>query len=108
MKDVNRIRAREMAIIMKALGHPYRVRLMELLMDGRWSVGELAKHLDTDVSSTSKHLLILKNAGLAFVKKRGLHAYYFTHCHCIKNFHKCVQEMLTDALKKRIRMLDLT
>jgi len=91
---------------MKALGHPYRVRLMELLTDGSWSVGELAQHLGTDVSSTSKHLLILKNAGLAFVKKRGLHAYYYTGCHCIANFHKCVQEMLADALKKRIRMLD--
>ena len=71
---------------------------------GPW--GELAEKLGTDISSTSKHLLVLKNAGLAFVKKRGLHAYYFTRCHCITGFHKCVQVMLTDALKKRIRMLD--
>lgn len=106
MNDVRKVRAKEMATVMKALGHPFRVRLMELMNEGSWSVGELADQLGTDISSTSKHLLILKNAGLAFVNKKGLHAYYYTKCYCIANFHKCVQEMLADALKKRIQMLD--
>ncbi len=100
------IRAKEMAAVMKALAHPARIRLMELMADASWNVSELSEELDMDMSSVSKHLSILRNASLAYSKKEGTRTYYFTYCKCIKGFHECVKGLMETEINRRRQILE--
>lgn len=60
----------------RALGHPARVRLLELLGAGERTVGELQDALELDSSSASQHLSALRRQGLLESRKVG------TSVHC--------------------------
>ena len=60
----------------RVLGHPARVRLLQLLRDGELSVGSLRDALELDASSTSQHLAALRNQGLVASRKEGTSVYY--------------------------------
>ncbi len=62
---------------LRALGDPVRRRLLELLATQDHSVGELAEELDLSVATLSHHLSILKEAGLAGMRREGRHHDYF-------------------------------
>ena len=51
------------ANLFRVLGHPARVRILELLRDGERSVGALQKELGLDSGSTSQHLAALRRIG---------------------------------------------
>ena len=52
------------AELFRVLGHPARVRIIELLRDGERSVGSLQGALGLDSSGTSQHLAVLRTSGL--------------------------------------------
>lgn len=60
----------------RVLGHPVRVRVLELLRDGERSVGELQTALGIDSSGTSQHLGALRKQGLLESRKAGTSVYY--------------------------------
>jgi len=60
----------------KVLGHPARVRILELLQDGERNVGELQVALDLDSSGTSQHLGVLRKIGLLETRRDGTSVYY--------------------------------
>lgn len=60
----------------KALGHPVRVRMLELLRDGERSVGDLQAELEIDSSGTSQHLGALRRQGLIESRREGTSVYY--------------------------------
>lgn len=60
----------------KALGHPSRLRMVEALGERECCVGELTKLVGVDVSTVSKHLALMKTAGVVASEKRGLHIFY--------------------------------
>lgn len=64
------------AELFRTLGHPARVRLLELLGTGERTVGELQDALELDSSSTSQHLSALRRQGLLESRKVG------TSVHC--------------------------
>lgn len=106
MNELVHIQAREMAVVMKALGHPVRVRIMELLAEARWNVSELAEEIEMDMSSISKHLSILRNAGLTYPDKEGTRTYYFTYCKCIPKFQECVKGLMETVINRRRKILN--
>jgi DNA-binding transcriptional ArsR family regulator len=53
------------------LGHPARVRILELLRDGDKTVGELQVDLQLDSSGTSQHLAALRQQGIVEGRKVG-------------------------------------
>jgi DNA-binding transcriptional ArsR family regulator len=55
----------------KALGHPTRVRILEILRHGRRSVQELQLALDLDQSIVSQHLAILRAKNVVDSRKEG-------------------------------------
>jgi ArsR family transcriptional regulator len=55
----------------RVLGHPARVRILELLRDGEKTVGELQAALDLDSSGTSQHLAALRQHGIVENRKVG-------------------------------------
>lgn len=62
--------------ILKALANLTRVCIMEKLREGPHSVSQLAERVRSDISTVSKHLSILKSAGLIEDKKEGTSVYY--------------------------------
>lgn len=60
----------------RVLGHPARVRILELLRDGERSVGALQAELEIDSSGTSQHLGALRRQGLVEARRDGTSVYY--------------------------------
>lgn len=61
---------------MHALADPTRRDILELLRPGRLSAGEIAAHFPVSAAAISKHLSVLKEAGLLRDIKRGKYIYY--------------------------------
>ena len=78
------------ANVIKALAHPSRVLIAETLIDGEHCVCELTELVGADISTVSKHLSVMKNAGLVEMEKRGLNVYYRLSCSCLMEFFRCV------------------
>lgn len=64
------------AVLGAALGDPARLRLLELLLDGRHCVSELAEETDASLSAVSQRLKILTAARLVRREREGRHVFY--------------------------------
>jgi len=62
--------------ILKALAHPVRIAVFETLADGEKTVGDLVALLGEKNSNTSRHLSVMRNAGLVETRRDGLNIYY--------------------------------
>ncbi len=80
--------------VLKALAHPARLWIVEQLDGGERCVCELVEGLGLDFSTVSKHLLVLKNAGIVADDKRGKQVFYALRCPCVLNFMHCVEAVL--------------
>jgi DNA-binding transcriptional ArsR family regulator len=64
------------AELFKALGHPVRIRILELLRDGEHTVSELQAALEIDASSVSQQLAVLRSRQLVVGRKESTSVYY--------------------------------
>jgi ArsR family transcriptional regulator len=64
------------ADLFRVLGHPARVRILELLREGERSVGSLQAELGLESGSTSQHLAALRRIGLVEPRREGTSVYY--------------------------------
>ena len=60
----------------RALGHPARVRILQLLRDGERTVGSLQAALELDSGGTSQQLAALRKQGLVESRREGTSVYY--------------------------------
>lgn len=95
------------ARIAKALAHPTRLLLLDALRDKELSVWELTKLAGIDQSTVSKHLAILRETGLAGVRKEGPMSYYHVKCRCLEEFFGCLESVLRDNLKAQQDLVSL-
>jgi len=71
------VRAEAVSQILKALGHPLRIRIISLLAsDGERHVGGLAEHLEVQQPIISQHLRILRMSHLVSSTRRDGFAWY--------------------------------
>lgn len=103
-KEQSRLEAR--ARIIKALAHPSRLFIVEELGRGERCVQELTDMVGVDMSTISKHLSVLKNAGIVLDDKRGLMVYYRLRVPCILNFFGCVDAVLQSNAKEHVDLLN--
>src|SRR2546423_15291158 len=64
------------ATLFRVLGHPARVRILELLRDGERSVGSLQAALGLDSGGASQHLAALRRIGLVTARREGTSVFY--------------------------------
>ena len=83
------------ARVMKALAHPTRLMMIEELSRGERCVRDLRELADCDLSTVSKHLSLLKDAGMVEDEKRGKQVYYRLRVPCVLNFFHCLDSVLT-------------
>ena len=74
-----------MAETLKAVAHPIRLQIVNILMNGEQSVGELVKQLGTKQSLTSQQLSILKSRGVLRSRRNGNVVFYALEHTGIKN-----------------------
>jgi len=82
------------AKVVKALAHPTRLFVVDVLSRGERCVCELTDMIGADVSTVSKHLSVLKAAGVVADERRGQMVFYRLKVPCVLNFFGCVEAVL--------------
>lgn len=100
-----RVRYEAMAVIVRALAHPTRLFLVAELAQQERCVCELAHMVGSDISTVSKHLSILKNAGILSDQKRGTLVFYRLETPCILEVLSCIEIVLAERLKKQEQLI---
>ena len=85
------------AKVMKALGHSTRLLIVEELSKGEYCVAELTGMIGADISTVSRHLSVLKNAGILEDERRGSCVYYRLLCPCVLDFFTCAEKVIGNA-----------
>ncbi len=85
----------KMAETLKAVAHPIRLQIVNILINGERSVGELVRKLGTKQSLTSQQLSILKSRGVLRSRRNGNVVYYSLKNNGMKNI---VASILTEIV----------
>lgn len=72
MRDIPRMKAE----FFKTLGHPLRIRILELLTEKERSVSELLEHVDVEQPHLSQQLGVLRRGGFVSARRDGTHVIY--------------------------------
>lgn len=86
------------AQLFRVLGHPVRIRILELLMDGERTVGDLQAALGLDSSGTSQHLAALRQQGVLESRRAGSSVYYRIRDPRVSQLMAVAKQILTSAL----------
>ncbi len=103
MDAKTRMRYQRRAVVMKALAHPTRLFLVDHLAQRETCVCELAALVGADVSTVSRHLSILKHAGIVADEKRGNQVFYSLRVRCVLNWYACVEGVLREVAREHAR-----
>ncbi|HBL15952.1 MAG: transcriptional regulator [Elusimicrobia bacterium GWA2_69_24] len=79
------------AAILKSLAHPTRLFIVDALSRGELCVRDLTRKIGADISTVSKHLSVLKAAGILQDRKAGLQVFYSLRCPCVMGFFACIE-----------------
>ncbi len=93
------------ARILKALAHPTRLFIVEALCKREHCVCELTGMIGADMSTVSKHLSILKNAGIVGIDKRGTNVFYALRIPCAINFLVCTRDVMKARVKEQMKII---
>ena len=94
------------AKIIKSMAHPTRLMLVDLLSQREHCVCELTDKIGVDISTISKHLSILKHAGIVADDKRGLMVFYRLKAPCVLNFLGCVEKVFQSTAKEHAALAE--
>ena len=93
------------AKIIKAMSHPTRLFIVDELSRSERCVCELTEMVGDDISTVSKHLSVLKNAGIVWDQKRGTQVFYSLRVPCVLRFFSCVESVLKTNAKEQASLV---
>lgn len=93
------------ARVLKALAHPTRLYFVEKLADGPLCVCELAKGIDAELPTISRHLALLKAAGIVSDEKRGTKVIYSLRAPCVLRFLECLTTVVRQNAQDQLAMV---
>lgn len=102
----NQIQLAQRAKVFKALGHPSRLLMVEALGSGEKCVCELRELVGSDISTVSKHLSVLKEAGIVADDRRGTNIYYSLRMRCVSSFLSCVRRFFDQQVEEQFQYLE--
>jgi len=76
---------------LRVLAHPHRLRMIQMLLAGRYSVGELAEACDLPTPMASEHLRLMQRCGFLTSEKEGRHVYYAIAEPHLADIMKCIE-----------------
>ena len=80
--------------VIKALAHKSRLMIVQAIGRGELCVSELQQLVGSDMSTISKHLTVLKNAGVVEDRKAGLQVFYRLRIPCVADFIHCIGQVM--------------
>ena len=76
---------------LKTLAHPHRLRMVQMLLQGRYTVGELAEACGIPSHMASEHLRLMQRSGFMTSEKEGRKAYYQIAEPHLANIMACIE-----------------
>jgi DNA-binding transcriptional ArsR family regulator len=98
---MNYSQAKIMAEILKALAHPVRVMIVDALKKSDRCVCELNELVDIDQSGISRHLAMLKKAGIVTDRREGMKVFYHLESPCILRAFECTLQVIRSEAKRK-------
>jgi ArsR family transcriptional regulator len=95
------------ARILKALSHPSRLFMVEELSRGERCVCELTEMVGADISTVSKHLSVLKSAGIVADEKRGMQVFYRLKTPCVLRFFDCIGDVIQHTANEQNELVSI-
>ena len=92
--SVDMARFERRAEVIKAMANAARLVIVEELSRNEKTVGALTELVDLDISTVSRHLLILRHARIVSCRKNGNKVLYRLRTPCVLNFFDCVEKVL--------------
>jgi DNA-binding transcriptional ArsR family regulator len=89
----------------KTLGHPARIRILELLAEGEHSVGQLMPKLGLESSHLSQQLAVLRRAGMVVARKQGNNVIYSMASEDMAELLLLARKVLTGMLTDQMGLL---
>jgi ArsR family transcriptional regulator len=90
----------------KTLGHPARIRVLELLSQRDHSVAEMLPDIGIEAANLSQHLAVLRRAGLVTSRKEGAAVIYSTTTPYVAELLGVARRILTGLITDQIELLD--
>lgn len=90
----------------KTLGHPARIRVLELLSEREMAVSELLPELALEASNLSQQLAVLRRAGLVTARREGSQVYYTLTSPQVAELLTVARVILTSVLSEQVELLD--
>ncbi|MCK9228990.1 MAG: metalloregulator ArsR/SmtB family transcription factor [Eubacteriales bacterium] len=87
--------------IIKAMAHPARLMIIEYLKAGTKPFSDVFGLFNLDKSTVSKHLLVLKGAGIVSSRKEGPDMMYTLEVPCITDFFGCVTAVIENNVRRQ-------
>ena len=81
---------------LKTLAHPHRLRMVQMLLQGKYTVGELAEKCDIPSNIASGHLRLMQRCGMLAPERDGRSVYYRVTDPCLKKLMGCIRERFAD------------
>lgn len=82
----------EAAECLRTLAHPHRLRMVQMLLQDSFTVGELAEACDLPSAMASEHLRLMQRCGFLSSEKEGRKVYYRVAEPHLKNILKCIED----------------
>ena len=76
---------------LKTIAHPCRLRMIQMLLENRYTVGELADACEIQSHIASTHLRLLKHCGLLEPERDGRKTFYRVTEPCLKKIMECIE-----------------
>jgi DNA-binding transcriptional ArsR family regulator len=89
----------------KTLGHPARIRILELLSIREHAVSELLPEVGVEPTSLSQQLAVLRRAGLVISRKEGPAVYYSMTSSQVAELLAVARRILTEVLAGQVELL---
>lgn len=81
----------EAAECLRTLAHPHRLRMVQMLLQGDYTVGELAEACELPSAMASEHLRLMQRCGFLTSEKSGRKVFYRVAEPHLKGILKCIE-----------------
>ena len=82
---------------LRTLAHPHRLRIVQMLLQGRYTVGELAEACEIPSPMASEHLRLMQRTGFLAQQKEGRFVYYTIAEPHLVNIMRCIEARFGDS-----------
>lgn len=103
MDQTDKLKAEARAAVLKALAHPTRVYIVDLIeRNGPQCVCEITSRIGVDTSTVSRHLSVLKSVGILQDSRQGTTVYYSLTCNCIAEFMAGLEKVISAVHRRGV------